>query len=91
MLCIGPEPSLFNHAKTKKKMIEITMDAHGKLEIPSVIPKDDFYAKDVQHAIRKYCTDHIRESTNPLHVQHNILMRQVISPDGRAHISCGPS
>ena len=91
MLCIGPEPSLFDRAKTKKKTIEITTDAHGKPEIPSVTPKDDFYAKDFQDAIRKYCTDHIRESTNPLHVQHNISMRQVISPDGRVHVSCGPS
>ena len=66
MLCIGPEPSLFDRARTKKKKIDITTDAHGKPEIPFVTPKDDFYAKDFQDAIRKYCTDHICESTNPL-------------------------
>src|ERR1700677_2972277 len=47
--------------KSIKTLIEITTDAEGEPEIPSVIQGSGFHTKVVQTAVRNYCTAHIRE------------------------------
>lgn len=56
-LYLGPEQNLFGNSN----VIQITTDANGKPNLPSMTAKDNCLAKFLQAAIRDYCTAHIRE------------------------------
>ena len=67
--------------KANKTRIEITTDANGEPELPSIEGRDKDHAKVIQGMIRDYCIAHIREF-NPHFMQFHIThMTQGLSPE----------
>jgi uncharacterized protein (DUF4415 family) len=50
-----------DRSKTNKTRINITINADGEPDIPSVTMGDGYQTKIVQATLREYCTAHIRE------------------------------
>ena len=48
-------------AKTIKIPIEITTDSNGEPQVPLITGANGNNIRFIQTALRKYCTDHIRE------------------------------
>ncbi len=57
-----------DHSKTIKTPIPITIDANGEPGIPSATVDDGYNAKAIQSTLRDYCTAHIRELFNTIHM-----------------------